>query len=363
MRQALGVELLEVPFGSLRGFDRDDHAEAFRAFRRSSTAIVARKRHLREAAPASAALEAVCRLALPHESLDGPRARAFFETWFRPCRVIEGGSGGVARGFLTGYYEPVVDASLTRTRMFTAPVFAPSVDLRLSSSTSPGEEGCGPWPDRATIEDAAEQGHGTPIVWLRDKVEVFFVQVQGSARVRLENGESARLVYAGRNGWPYTSIGKILIESGEISSADMSLSRLRQWIRDHGQNAGERGAALMRRNQSYVFFRLEPDRDPTEGPIGGQGIPLTPLRSIAIDRAFSTYGMPVWISADLPWERDEPTPFRRLMIAQDTGTAIVGPARADIFFGSGEAAGARAGAIRHEADFVTLVPNQQSLGR
>ena len=180
--------------------------------------------------------------------------------------------------------------------------------------------------------------------------------MQGSARLRLADGRKARLVYDGRNGQPYTSIGRLLIEAGEIPEHEMSLARLKAWLRANGLKPGDKGRAIMQRNASYVFFRLVEDVDPALGPIGGAGIALTPLRSIAVDRTLWSYGLPFWIDAALPWESDDLSPFRRLMIAHDTGSAIVGPARADIFFGAGEAAGARAGAIRHRGAFAVLAP-------
>jgi membrane-bound lytic murein transglycosylase A len=249
-------------------------------------------------------------------------------------------------GFLTGYYEPLVDGSLTRTREFTAPVLGRPDNLNALPRC----------PDRAAIEAGAFERHSAPLVWVRDLVEVFLIQVQGSARVRLADGSRRRLAYAGRNGHPYTSIGRILIETGEIAEADMSLAALKQWIRAHGQNPGDGGALLMHRNKSYVFFSHHEECEPACGPIGGQGISLTALRSIAVDRAIWSYGLPFWIAADLPWRGSPPSPFRRLMIAQDTGSAITGPARADIFFGSGDDAGARAGDIRHAGDVVVLLP-------
>ncbi len=205
-----------------------------------------------------------------------------------------------------------------------------------------------PYPDRAAIE--AERRD--PIVWVRDAVEAFLIQVQGSAQVEFRDGGRARLAYAGRNGLPYTSIGKILIEAGEIAESDMSLASLKAWLRCDSA----RGLDVMRRNRSFVFFQLVEDFDPDLGPVAGAGVPLTPLRSIAVDRRTWAYGLPFWIDAELPWVDDTPQPFRRLMIAQDTGSAIVGAARADLFFGSGDAAGARAGAIRHPAEFVVLLP-------
>ena len=191
-----------------------------------------------------------------------------------------------------------------------------------------------------------------PIVWVRDAIEAFLIQVQGSAQAEFPDRRRARLAYDGRNGLPYTSIGRILIESGEIAESAMSLSSLKTWLRADP----ERGLALMRRNRSFVFFKLVDEFDPLLGPVAGAGVALTPLRSIAVDRTIWAYGLPFWIDAELPWADAAPRPFRRLMIAQDTGSAIVGPARADLFFGSGDAAGARAGAIRHKGEVVVLMP-------
>jgi membrane-bound lytic murein transglycosylase A len=143
-----------------------------------------------------------------------------------------------------------------------------------------------------------------------------------------------------------------LIEAGEITESDMSLASLKAWLR----RDSARGLDMMRRNRSFIFFQLVDDFDPDLGPVAGAGVPLTPLRSIAIDRTMWAYGLPFWIDAELPWVDHTPQPFHRLTIAQDTGSAIVGAARADLFFGSGDAAGARAGAIRHPAEFVVLLP-------
>ena len=199
-------------------------------------------------------------------------------------------------GFLTGYYEPVVDGSLTPTRDFSAPVLARPDNLTCLT----------PYLDRAAIEAGGIDDHVAAVVWLRDQVEVFLVQVQGSARVHLADGRVMRLVYAGRNGHAYSSIGRILIESGEIAETDMSLAALKQWICAHGQNPGDAGLALMQRNRSYVFFALQEESDPACGPTGGQGIGLTPLRSIAVDRTIWTYGLPFWIEAGLPWRSSLP---------------------------------------------------------
>ncbi|ACK50112.1 MltA domain protein [Methylocella silvestris BL2] len=335
------LRLESLAFSDLPGFADDDHAAAFAAFRQTAAAIVAGRPPLRQAAPPSPALISICRRALDEPcGVSAPAARRFFESSFRPVR------GAAQAGFFTGYYEPVVDGSLTRSADFAAPI--------LSRPNSPADTKL---PDRAAILSGAIDHLCQPIVWLKDAVEVFLIQVQGSARVRLADGCLLRLVYAGRNGWPYRSIGAILIESRAIAPDAMSLAALKGWIRAHGQRQGEAGAELMARNPSYVFFEADATLDPAAGPIGGAGLPLTPLRSLAVDRSLYAYGTPVWIDVDLA--ASEGGRVRRLMIAQDTGSAILGPARADIFFGSGDEAGARAGNVRHAGEFVALLPARE----
>jgi membrane-bound lytic murein transglycosylase A len=341
--------LRRLSFADLADFGRDDHLEAFQVFARSCAAIAASAPPPRKGVAASAALKTIAYAALRQEVREPAQARRFFERHFRPCRV-SACKGVCNAGFLTGYYEPIVDGSPLRARNFTAPVRGRPDNLNALA----------PYPDRAAIEAGAIEHHSAPIVWLRDRVEVFLAQVQGSARVRRADGSLLRLAYAGRNGHPYTSIGRILIDTGAISEADMSLATPKQWIRAHGQNPGDAGTALMHCNKSYVFFSPHEECEPASGPIGGQGISLTALRSIAVDRAIWSYGLPFWIAADLPWRGSSASPFRRLMIAQDTGSAITGPARADIFFGSGDDAGARAGDIRHAGDVVVLLPAEEA---
>jgi membrane-bound lytic murein transglycosylase A len=290
-------------------------------------------------------------------------AHAFFATRFEPYRIV----GGPA--FFTGYFEPLVDGALTRSGDFAAPILSRPADLVTLSPDQPLTSPDGPLqsalrapdgsltpcPDRAAIEAGALAGRADPIVWLRDAVEVFIVQVQGSARVRLSDGRILRLTYAGRNGWPYTSVGRILVEEGHISAPEMSLARLKEWIRQNGQEIGEAGRALLQRNRSYVFFESGAAGSDAPGPTGAQGVDLTPLRSIAVDRSLWPYGLPFWIDAELPWHQPMPTPFRRLMVAQDTGSAIVGPKRADIYIGSGDQAGRIAGGFRHNGEMIVLM--------
>jgi membrane-bound lytic murein transglycosylase A len=348
-----------VRFEDLAGFDADDVRAALATFLVSARALCDNAAPTRPACDPSPHLAAIARDALALEPSD-EAARRFFVTRFQPFRVRSGAADEA--GFLTGYYEPLVRGSRVRTPAFTGRVLGRPRDL-VTFPLGSGPAGFDaaqrladgtlrPYPERGAIED----GEGEAILWLEDAVEVFLAQVQGSARVELPDGRQVRLAYDGRNGQPYTSIGRLLIEAGEIAERDMSLASLKRWLREHGLGAGERGGALMRRNRSYVFFKREEALDPALGPTGGAGVPLTPLRSIAVDRSIWAYGTPFWIDAELPWRSESASPFRRLMIAQDTGSAILGAARADIFFGGGEAAGARAGAIRHRGTFTALLP-------
>jgi membrane-bound lytic murein transglycosylase A len=347
-----------LDFESLAGWIDDDHEAAFRAFERSARALCAGQTDLRPAQPTPPELIANARAALCADIKAERDARRFFEERFRPFRVVPENGGG----FLTGYYEPCVPASKVETDKFRWPILARPTDLMafgldpppigfpkdLTGARRLSDGSLVLYADRAQIE--AERRD--PIVWVRDAVEAFLIQVQGSAQVEFPDRSRARLAYDGRNGLPYTSIGKILIESGEIAEGAMSLANLKTWLRCDSA----RGLNVMRRNRSFVFFRLVDDFDPDLGPIAGAGVPLHPLRSIAVDRTIWAYGLPFWIDAELPWADETQKPFRRLMIAQDTGSAIVGPARADLFFGSGDKAGACAGAIRHGAELVVLLP-------
>jgi membrane-bound lytic murein transglycosylase A len=347
-----------MDFESLRGWVDDDHQAAFHAFERSARSICAGHDNPRPAQSSPPELIANARAALCASVTTEREARRFFEERFRPFRIVPGDGGG----FLTGYYEPCIPASRFETEEFRWPILARPTDLVTFGLDAPpadfprditgarrlGDGSLVPYADRARIE--AERRD--PVVWVRDAVEAFLIQVQGSAQVEFPDRSRARLAYDGRNGLPYTSIGKILIEAGEIAESDMSLASLKAWLR----RDSAKGLDVMRRNRSFIFFSLVEDFDPDLGQVAGAGVALTPLRSIAIDRTIWAYGLPFWIDAELPWVDETPKPFRRLMIAQDTGSAIVGPARADLFFGSGDKAGARAGAIRHRAEFIVLLP-------
>lgn len=292
------------------------------------------------------------------------KARVFFETHFQPLRISRLGE---TDGFVTGYYEPIIDGSRTKTDVYTVPVYRRPSNLfvrgfRQSSPTLPnsgpvyrkiGRRKLVPYYDRAEIEDGAIAGRGLEICWLKNQTDLLFTQIQGSARVRLEDGSTIRINYDSYNGYPYTAVGRILIDRNIIPKDQMSMRRIRQWMDENPDGANE----VRRQNRSYVFFHEVKLSDKDEA-VGAQGVPLTPGRSIAVDKSLHVYGTPFFIEGELPIESEQAkTPFHRLMIAQDTGSAILGPARADLYFGAGPEAGRVSGRLRHNMHFVMLVPN------
>lgn len=357
-----GARAVSLGFEALPGWSGDDHAAAFTAFLETCRPLVENGAALRAAVPTPPALIEICRRALDlGAGSTAGEARAFFEASFTPYEIIPAGGGG----FLTAYFEPVTEASLEQSAEFPVPVLGRPIDL---VTLQPGETlafpfdqlqaarrtvgGLEPFATRAAIWAGALDGQGLEIAWLRDHAELFITQVQGSARLRLPDGRMTRLVYAGRNGHPYTSIGRKLVESGEITLAEMSLARLMGWLRAHSA----RGRALMEENLSYVFFARDDSAPQDRGPIGGAGVPLTAGRSLAIDRTIWPYGLPVQIAVETLVPEGGRRKIERLMIAQDTGSAIVGPARGDYFMGTGPEAGEKAGLVRDACRFVLLWP-------
>ncbi|HYI30883.1 MAG TPA: MltA domain-containing protein, partial [Bradyrhizobium sp.] len=360
-----GGQYAPVAWADIVGWREDDHLPAYKAFRTSCKPIAAQRKPPAEPKALGTSLRDPCRAARALDIDDGPKAKAFFEEHFLPLRISRLGE---AEGFVTGYYEPIIDGSRTQTEIYTVPVYRRPSNLfvrgaRESSAGLPnkgqvfrkiGRRKLVPYYDRAEIEDGAIAGRGLEIVWLKNQTDLLFTQIQGSARVRLEDGSTVRINYDAHNGFSYTPVGRILIERNIIPKDQMSMQKIREWMEQNPDGANE----LRRQNRSYVFFREVMNLSDKDEPSGAQGVPLTPGRSIAVDKALHVYGTPFFIEGDLPIESEQSkTPFRRLMIAQDTGSAIVGPARADLYFGAGAEAGRISGRFRHNARFVILVPN------
>jgi membrane-bound lytic murein transglycosylase A len=358
-----GSQYEPVAWGDIAGWNEDDQLQAFGAFRASCKPIAAQRQAPPDSKPLGLSLRDPCRAAKAADISDGAKARAFFEAHFLPLRISRLGEG---EGFVTGYYEPVIDGSRTQTDVYTVPVYRRPSNLfvrgvRPDAVGLPnkgqvfrkiGRRKLVPYYDRAEIEDGAIAGRGLEICWLKNQTDLLFTQIQGSARVRLEDGSTLRINYDAHNGYPYTPVGRILIDRNIIPKDQMSMQRIRDWMDQNPDGAKE----LRRQNRSYVFFR-EVNLSDKDEAVGAQGVPLTPGRSIAVDKALHVYGTPFFIEGELPIESDQSkTPFRRLMVAQDTGSAIVGPARADIYFGAGADAGKVSGRLRHNARFVILIP-------
>nr|WP_319248768.1 MltA domain-containing protein [uncultured Celeribacter sp.] len=262
-----------------------------------------------------------------------PNARLFFELFFRPVLIEDG-----AAPLFTGYFEPELRGSRQRGGPYQHPVYRmPSAVVSLT---------------RRDISQGALSGRGLEIAWVSDPVELFFLQVQGSGRIRLIDGSTIRIGYAGNNGQNYRSIGQELVRRGVYDPHQVSAKVIQNWVRRNP----EAGQELLNFNPSYVFFRELPDLAADKGPIGAMNRSITTLRSVAIDPAFTPLGAPVWI------EKNGEMPLRRLMIAQDTGSAIKGAQRADIFFGTGAAAGEQAGRLRDEGRMLVLLPIQLAYG-
>jgi len=354
-----------VNWADLDGWASDDHATAFAAFLESCRALNS-KQPGAEALAIADALKAICGRGLAAVPLEEDGARKFFEDNFRPLRINKLGDSD---GFLTGYYEPIIEGSRVPTGEFTAPLYRRPPNLVISGRRKLGDSFPSkgvkvgrrvgrrkivPYYDRAAIEDGALNGWHLEICWLRSPIDVLFAQIQGSARIRLEDGTILRVNYDSHNGWPYTPVGRVLIDRKIISKDEVSMQRIRDWM------AADPAAAkdVRRQNKSYVFFRIT-DLATEDEAVGGEGVPLVPGRSIAVDRSLHAYGTPFFIAADLPIANEKGgTKFRRLVFAQDTGSAIVGPARADIYFGAGPDAARIAGRIRHPGQFVMLLPRE-----
>jgi len=357
------ARLERVSFADLPGWETDDHLAAFNTFVKSCDAAIrmAEKGSTRAVAQCRVPLDelaAACRAAQGVKATD-KAAKAFFEKQFVPHKIVH----AKQRGLLTGYYEPVLEGSRTPQGKFQTPVYKRPTDLvnvvdeadraskqeglthvrRTSTGTS------APFPTRAEIEQGALKGMGLELLYLEDPVEVFFMHIQGSGRVHLTDGSTVRINYDGKNGHPYSSIGRYLIENKILPASKMSMQALGKWLREDK----ERGQKVMWQNQSFIFFR---ELDGSEGPMGAMQVPLTAGRSLAVDTGYHALGTPIYLSVPELGHGGKGRGFNRLMVAQDVGSAIKGPERGDIYFGSGAKAGKQAGTTRHAGNFFVLRP-------
>ena len=362
-----GSQLEPLKWSELAGWATDDHLAAFAAYEAGCRAARKRPRG-DDHAQISGALGNVCRKALALQPKDSDTARAFFEQNFQPVRIARLGEGG---GLVTGYYEPIVAGSRFPSPEFSVPIYRRPRDLvadgyKQGSTAFPNKGGrigrrtegndLVPYHDRGAIEAGALDGQKLEICWIKDPLDLVAIQIEGSARVILEDGTPLRISYDSHNGYSYNSIERALVERNLMSRPEMSRERIRAWMVAHPEEAAKVRAV----NRAYMFFRVTGLTNDGE-PVGAQGVPLTPGRSIAVDRVHE-YGTPFFIEGNLPVESAKPAaPFGRLTIAQDTGSAIVGPARADLYLGAGDEAGRIAGRIKHRGRFSMLVPRELDL--
>lgn len=357
----------QISFADLPGWAEDDQSTAFDAFRRSAFHVLTKPYRTGALGIAFEAFAAAYAEARARPDMTGTEARAFFERHFTPALVVPEGREA---GLVTGFYEPEVEASPVRTDVFPVPLLSRPTDLvDIDDRNRPAgmdpylafarrtPKGLVEYFDRPAIEQGALAGQGLEIAWLADPVDAFFIHVQGAARLQMTDGSLRRVTYAAKSGQRFTGPGGILAEIGEIPLEKVTMQSIRAWFKANPQRIDE----ILWRNRSYIFFREAAVEDPAQGPIAAAKVPLTPGRSVAVDRLLHTFGTPFFIAA--------PTltafggkPFARLMIAQDTGSAITGPARGDLFAGSGYDAGEIAGVVRNDADFFALVPKNLAEG-
>jgi len=348
--------LQPADWSTLDGWQDDNLTQAWPALLNSCRALSARVEWAE-----------VCELAQKLPADNAALLRQFFESRFTPYRVVN--PDGSETGIVTGYYEPLLRGSRSKQGAYQYPLYAVPDDLitvdlaslypelanlRLRGRVIKTEQGVNklvPYFSRAEF-DGSNAPPDKVLVWVDDAIEAFFLEIQGSGRIKLNSGDGEKIIrvnYANQNGHPYKSIGRWLIDQGEMKLENASMQGIKNWVKSHPKRLAE----LLSQNPSYVFFRELPLTDPNEGPLGALGVPLIPERSIAIDPRFIPLGAPVFLSTTQP---NNPTPLKRLMHAQDTGGAIRGAVRADFFWGFGNAAGEQAGKMRQQGRMWVLLP-------
>lgn len=353
-----GQSLKPVSFAAIAGWQADSHGAAFAAFRRSCNEILSEGSGFSRPVSFGGRREhwtKVCR-----DAQAAPDPRGFIEANFSAF-VVEDRER--PEGLFTGYYEPEVDGSRIQTARFKVPLYRRPPNLVTFDKHQQAITGLAagrirngaplPYLTRREIEQGALSSLALELVWLEDWADAFFIHVQGSGRVRLEDGSVMRLSFAAKSGLPYTSIGAILVERGAFTREEMSMQAMRRWMRENPEEA----RILMWKNQSFIFFREVDLEDSELGALGAQHVQLTPRRSLAVDRSHWMFGTPIWIDTEAPSGKDGSLKaFRQLMIAQDTGSAIKGLARGDVYWGFGEAAANIAGPMKSPGKLIVLLP-------
>lgn len=355
------LTLHKTSFAELEGWGDDHQAEALRAFLLSCPALAkagpqtsgsqTQASQFGAAEPWRAACEEAATVAS-----DDATARAFFEKRFTPYLA---GNNDETDGLFTGYYVPELKGSRSKSARYHVPIYRVpgdlvTADLGLFKEELKGQRIAGkveqgklkPYDSRAEIDRGALAGRSLEILYVDDAVDAFFLHIQGSGRVALDDGKLISIGYAGTNGRPYVAIGRELVHNGAMEKDDVTMQSIRAWLAAHPGEAEK----TMEANPSYVFFHELPG----DGAVGAAGVDLTPGRSLAVDHRFVPYGAPLWLAAGDA--ASSGAPLRRLMVAQDTGGAITGPVRGDVFWGFGHEAGERAGRMKDRGRYYLLLP-------
>lgn len=355
--------LRPVSFEELEGWKDDDPSSLFPVMARCLEHIRSVKPYKTGSLGVTAAeLKSVFAKAAERTPDNAAEARAFFEVHFQPF-YVEPASG--RPGLVTAFYEPEVEVSETRSEVWRYPFYRRPPDLiDIDDDNRPEgfdpsyafgrqtKEGIGYYPRREAIDKGHLEGQGLEIAWAKSRIDVFFAHIQGAARLVYPDGRVQRITYAAKAGHPFTGTGRYLIDIGEIPAEGISMGSIRAWLAAHPERQDE----VLWRNRSYIFFREAAVDGFDLGPIAAAKVPLEAMRSLAVDRMIHTFSSPFFIRSPTLTHLTGGKPFARLMLALDTGTAIVGPARGDIFTGSGAVAGDLAGNVKNDADFFILVP-------
>ena len=349
--------LIAKQFLDLPGWVQDHQGHALLAFLKSCPVLVVRNAPISNfELDASLDWRTVCAKAAQIDARDKLGSRLFFERWFQPYLVVANDSPD---GLFTGYFEAELRGSLARDETFKYPLYGVpndliSVDLGRFGEDLRGRHVVGrvdsgrmlPYFRRDDIQKGLLENKAEVLVWVDNPIDAFLLHVQGSGRVLLREGGVLRIGYAGNNGHSYVSIGQALIKNGELSAGRAGWVQIRRWIEENPGQAD----VLLALNPRYIFFR----EITTDGPIGAQGVALTPRRSLAVDPRYVPLGVPLWL--DTVWPGDSDRPLQRLMVAQDTGSAIKGPVRGDFFWGYGEDALKEAGRMKGRGNYFVLIP-------
>ncbi|WP_319497101.1 MltA domain-containing protein [uncultured Cohaesibacter sp.] len=366
----MSAETEPLDFSDLAGWDDHDHEAAFAAFCHSAHHLLRRPPTSRAGSAAAEDLLVIARAALAQPGvLDRKAARLFFESHFLPVALA-------SPGLLTGYYEPVFEARLSRDETFAFPLHKRPDDLVPLTPEEAEKVGFTPetsfarktadglcfHASRAEVMAGALDGRDLELAWLKDPLEAYVIHIQGSARLDLGDGATMRIAFDGKSGHPYRSLGKYLIERGVFTASSITMDGLLAHLR----SLGREGTRLLGENPSYIYFKavsegheaVEAGKDARFGPKAAAGVPLVPMRSIAVDRHIHTFGLPFWLETFLPDAGGEGKPFRQMVFAHDTGSAIKGAARGDLFVGTGPEAGALAGQLQQQTRFICLMPSR-----